>query len=196
MIDGNAVVAQARQGNVPPSWQVLRAKASFFYQQAGVGGLLLVVGAGGFLYLMSNPNMAIEPGVGSGTDTASGIGLWRNIDFAILAVFALVGIYVLVKSLADSANASQQLLVLMPEGFVISTNKMQTYEYSTIRNIAITLNRGTASIKLTPVSGASAIRVQLDGRFGTTKQIAQNILTARQRFAAAPVAPQQPPVNR
>lgn len=195
MIDGNVVVAQAQQGSVPPVWQVLRAKTSFFYQHAALGMLGLLIGAGVFLYLVLNPNTAFERG--SDTTTASGISLWRNIDFVVLSVIALVSIYVLLKNLAESANADQQVLVIMPEGFVISTDKIQTYAFSNIHHIAITLNsRGAATIKLTPLSGSLVIHVHLDKRFGDTEQIAQNILAAREHFTAAQVAAQQPPADR
>jgi len=197
MIDGNAIVAQTRQGSVQPTWQVLRGQSSYFYRQAGLGAVVLALGAAGIVYLLANPDTIYGYGLSDNVSISSGeFSFWRSADFVVVGLFALLGIATLIWRLAQSTNASQQLLVLMPEGFVMSTNKTQTYAFANLRSISVTVRNGTYYLNLLPASGASSVRLQIDGRFGNPKQVTQQIVAARDRFAAAKVGAQQPPVNR
>ncbi|HZS77776.1 MAG TPA: hypothetical protein VFA41_14275 [Ktedonobacteraceae bacterium] len=189
MIDGPMVVAQAQHGQVPPYWQVFRGKRSHFYNQAIAGLIVLLIAAGLAFYLYANPNIAIVPGYSSGGDLApDSFNLYRMGDYVFVAVLAALGIFYLIKSLVESDRATSQMLVLMPQGFVIHKKTSEAYVFSAYSSIKAVNNRGSINLQLYPVNSKKATRVTLDGRFGNPRQLAQLII---QRFQAS----KQPPAG-
>ena len=198
MLNGEAIVAQARQGVTYPGWQVWRASERYFLGQALIAVILLILIGIGILYLVSNGNVALLPGYGS-SDTpldANALSTWRAIDFGVGGLFAAVMAVLLVRAAAASANAAEQVLVLLPEGFVLGTSKTpKAYHFGSFRAVSLSNNRGAISLNLTPAAGGQKVRVSLDGRFGKSKPIAQAILVAHGQFVSRyqPVPqPQQP----
>ena len=75
----------------------------------------------------------------------------------------------------------------------MSIKKTVGYDFASIRAIKATNTSGTVTMQLTPVSGAKATAVALDGRFGNAKKNAQMILNARSQFLASHAASMQAP---
>lgn len=195
MVNGEAIVAQVRQGAWPQHWQVFRARTSYFLRQVFFMALLLVIAVVGIVYLLGHPNEVFTidyVGSSDGTIDPGAFSIWRVVDFALLALFLVGFAAYAVLMLVQLTGASEQVLVLFPEGFVVKNGPTRAFAFAQIRTISATRYRGVLNIRVVAVDGRS-FRVRLDGRFGSTKQLGQRILTARSQFAAA--AP-RPPVPR
>jgi hypothetical protein len=193
MLNGDAIIAQVRQGTWPQSWQVLRANRSHFIRLAIFIAIFLVLAAFGLLYLISNPDHAVVPGAAGspdgGTLDPATFAVWRTIDLAVLGI-ALVGLVVaVINTLLQMAHAQEQLLVVLPEGFVLKTRRLQTVAFAAIQTMTATSYRGVVTFKIGTVNGQK-LSVSLDARFGAARQVAQRILAARNQFTAAPAAGQ------
>ena len=194
MINGEAIVAQARQGAVFLDGQVWRAQERYFLAQTAVAGIFVLLMVFGFFYLLSNSNHAFVIGSygseGGPLDDAALAG-WRAFDFVAGGLFAVAMLVVLVRTAAASANAGEQVLVLLPDGFVLGTGKTpKTYPFAAYRAASASSTRGTVSLALMPAAGGRAVRVPLDGRFGKAKPIAQAILVAHRQFVSRYQPPQ------
>jgi hypothetical protein len=178
MLNAEAVVQQVRQGNVPPQWRVWRAKSSYFVQIAAVGAILLLIGVGATVFYLARPDhVLVLQGAGS-TLSDSALALWRTIDFVVFALVILIGLLMGIKGLLDMPKAQHQFLVLTPEGFVKVADKTLLYPFANIQQMKAVNNRGTITFTMQLRNGNTA-RMLLDGRFGNTKEIAQQIMTAR-----------------
>ena len=172
MVNIDMIVAQARNNQVPPTWQVYHGRSSFYVRQIAIGAFLLVVAAAGTIYLISNPFTAIVPGYASGDNIdPQTFTLYRSFDFIMVGLFALAGIVAVIRYLLELGRAYQQVLVLMPEGFVLSTGKTITYAYGTIREMKFVRSRYANSLKIYPWNAQKPVSVRLDGRFGNPKQL-------------------------
>lgn len=197
VLNADAVMMAVRQNQIPGSWQVFRGRVAFHMQQLLGGVLILVLGFVGIMYLLLNPRIAIVPGYGS-NDSPIDPGpftIARTVDFVVLAILLLVGLWLCFSSSSQLTVARDQALVLMPDGFVISTKNPVAYAYAAMQGMSARNNRGTITFNITPVGGAQRQSFRLDGRFGNAKQIATQILAGRAEWQRAhPTAqPQQPP---
>lgn len=189
MLAGETVVAQVDHGAAPPNWQITRGRPAFHLQQIILGVVVVAIGVVGAVFLLANPDQAFSYGAG-GEASMSVINGWRTVDFVVLAIFALAGAYLIVQHTGSYASAKSDLLVMVPEGFVIRTGRrIQTYDFATLTSLRATLSRGTLIVNATQASGAK-LRSSIDGRFGKVKPIGQAILAAYSQYRAATVRPQ------
>lgn len=187
MLDGEAIVHQALQGSAQPNWRVFPAKLSHFLGSiAGyaIGALLLL---GVIAYLAANPDVAFS--LGSSSDTPNVIQFWRNIDFVVAGVMTLACIALLGLSVRGLSTVKHQVLVLLPEGFVMQKGAekktMTVIEFGAISGIATSVSNGNWSLVMPRTNGKGAVKLDLDGRFGSPKQIAKTLEEARSQYAIA-----------
>ncbi len=176
MVNIDMIVAQARNNQVPPTWQVYHGRSSFYVRQIIVGALLLAFAAAGAIYLVSHPFTAIVPGYASDNNVdPQTFTLYRAVDFLVVGLFALVGIVAGVRYLRELGRAYQYVLVLMPEGFVLSTGKTVAYAYGTIREMKLVRSRYANSLKIYTWNAQKPVSIKFDGRFGNPKQLISTI---------------------
>jgi hypothetical protein len=190
VLDGNTVLAYAQQGSVPPNWSVWRAKLSYFIVQSVAGVLIFALGFGAIVYFLGDPNHAFVLGSygspDSGTLNQGAFNAWRIADFTGAGALALLGAILAIRRAAELPSAGEQMLVLLPEGIVMSTSQVpRTFAFAALRALNVSSYRGTYTLTLKPASGGKSVRIMLDGRFGKSKPIASAILGAHQRFLAA-----------
>lgn len=192
-MDGEKVLAQARQGRAAPNWQVLPVRARHFMQNMAIFGVAAATLVVLLVVLALHPNNAVT--TGSSIDSDSALSLWRMADFIIGAVLALACVGATVLAIRDYRTRNSQMLVLMPEGFVmrtgIGTRSLRTISYGTIGAVNVSVYRGQYTLKMPRLDGHGTIRVQLDARFGPPKPIVQQITTAQARFAASRTSAQR-----
>ena len=178
MVNIDMIVAQARNNQVPPTWQVYHGRSSFYVRQIVIGAIVLAFAAAGAIYLVSHPFIAIVPGYTSDNNVDPQMfTLDRAFDFIMVGLFALVGIAAVIRYLPEPGRAYQYVLVLMPEGFVLNTGKTAAYAYGTIREMKLVRSRYTSSLKIYPWNTQKPVSVRLDGRFGNPKQLNSTIYT-------------------
>lgn len=157
-----------------------------FWQSAGLGIFLIVVGMGFTIFYLANTNQALVVD-GTGSLDAGSLAVWRTLDFGIFALFSLLGIYTAVKSLAfDMPKAERQFLVLTPEGIVKCVDKTTGYDFANIQQMKAVNNRGTLTITM-PLKHGGKARLTLDGRFGNSKQIFRQLARAQSATTRAAV---------
>jgi hypothetical protein len=200
-LNADAVMQAVRQGYVPDSWRVYRGRVGWLVRQMLGGVLMLLLSFIGVMYLLLNPYTAVVPGTpGDHTTIETGqIAMWRGIDFVVLGFILLIGFVLSVGSASQLPNIREQVLVLMPDGFVLTLKKPTAYAYGAMQALSAQNRRGVIQFNITPGGNARRRLVALDGRFGNAKQIATQILMARnewQRVHAtvpSPQSPQSPP---
>lgn len=189
MFDPNQVLQQARAHMSPPNWQVLPAKQSHFLQALFGGIVLIILGIGAAGYLLLNPGFIV--GLASLVNVDNLFTFWRVADFVICAFIVLGGAGLIRGAVAGMATQEQQMLVLMPEGFVMqkgaSSKTMAAIAYANVNTPKLVVQNGAASLLMARANGQGALRVRLDGRFGPPKQIAKRIIEAHQLFVHAQV---------
>ncbi|GAC1451854.1 MAG: hypothetical protein PVSMB4_11990 [Ktedonobacterales bacterium] len=189
MIDGQAIVQQALQGYAPPGWQILRARQSHFLGTiiSGIALTLLVLGLIG--YLIVDPGFVI--GLRGAVNVDSLHQFWRIVDFIAGGVFAAAFIALTVKGVRDLGTIDNQVLVMMPEGFVMqkgpATKAPLTVAYESTAGARLQIDRGTVYLLLARANRQGALKIEIDGRFGKPKPIAQQIIQAQTAYAAAHV---------
>ena len=197
LFSADAVITAVQQGHAPTQWQVFRARVGYHVQQILGGVFFLLLGFVGVLYLLVNPHVAIVPGYGS-SDTPLDSGPFaaaRTFDFVVLAIVLLVSLGLSAFAASQLATVRNQMLVLMPEGFVINARKPMAYAFSGMQAMTARNNRGTITFNVTPVGGGRGQTFRLDSRFGNAKQIATQMLAVRgewQRIHAAPASQAAP----
>lgn len=189
MVNIDMIVAQARNNQVPPTWQVYHGRSSFYVRQIVIGAVLLAFAAGGTIYLVAHPYIAIVPGYTSDNPLDPQMFTFnRGLDFAIAGLVALAGIVAVIRYLLELGRVNEYVLVLMPEGFVLSTGKTIAYAYGTIREMKIVRSRYANSLKISTWNAQKPVSVRLDGRFGNPKQLISTIYTMwKNRVTVAPV---------
>jgi uncharacterized membrane protein len=177
MIDTQAVVQQASLGMAPPSWQVLRAKRSFFISSA-IGGVVFTIGAlAAAIYLFVSGAIV---GIGVSDQTPSNVAIfWFIVDMVALAAAAIGGVIFALGSLRGLSTADEQMLVLMPEGFVLrrgaAENKTTTVNFQRVATVTPSVQSGRVFLIMQIVGSGQRAKVELDNRFGPAKRLAQQI---------------------
>lgn len=186
MIDAGMVLRMVRSGQVPPQWQVVRAKRGFFLMQSFLGVLLVILGVGGAVALLASGTV-----IGYGLSDTSPDGVvtfWFVVDMLVLAACVIGGIVLAIQQLLRLGTVDEQVLVLMPDGFVMRRGSAPkdtlAYSYDSIRAVDRVVRNGTNYLVMQPVQGR-AVRLTLDGRFGPPKRIAQQIQAMAVDYRAA-----------
>lgn len=197
MIDWNRVIEHVRAGTAPAAWQVVRAKKSYFIWVA-IGALVVAIGAiAGEAYLLSSNTIV---GYALPADpTPQVYNLWHTLDLVAAIAIALACIVAAVRGIQQTGTLNEQMLILLPEGFVMrrgtKPKDTQAFNYPTIRTIKRQVRNSTTTLVLEMADGRAA-RVVLDGRFGKVKAIAQQIQNAHAQYVAALARPRPMPPQR
>lgn len=187
MMEGQAVLAQACQGRAAPDWQVLPARPGRFVRNIAMFGVAAVVLVVLLILLAANPNEAVTPG--SSIDSDSVLTFWRTVDFIVGAALVLACVGGTILAARDFDSRHSQMLVLMPDGFVMQTSadprSMRAVGYAAISGVNVSVMRGEYTLTMPRTDGHGFTRIRLDDRFGAPKQIVQRITTAQAQFSAA-----------
>jgi hypothetical protein len=165
---------------------VLRAKRSFFVQATIVGALLTVGAIAVAVYLFTSGSVF---GYGLNDQTPSNVLLiWLIIDLVVLIGVAIAGIVIAIRHLLQLGTAGDQMLILMPTGFVkrqgTADNQTTAVEYQQVAAMRTSIERGGVYLLIQPRGGAKVAKVELDSRFGKPKAIAQHITGTWAQVAA------------
>jgi hypothetical protein len=115
----------------------------------------------------------------------------RTVDFGVIVLFLVVGLWIGGTSAAHLTSLQNEVLVLMPQGFVIDTKTPVAYSYAAMRSLSARNSRGVVTFTITDAA-ARRQRLRLDGRFGNAGQLAGQILTMRNTFLRAQAGAQPP----
>lgn len=186
MLDAETIIASAQRETPQAGWQVWREHRSFFLRMALIGIVFLIGGGYGAMYLQGHPDTAFVLGaVGDPTTVPLDPGLFmtaRTIDFVVVGVVALLGLYSLIWGIYRTAVGGGQLLVLTPEGLVLRRQSAaQSFPFAAVRSLTTTRVYGTLQVRLIFTDGTKKT-IKLDGRFGSPKLIARAILAAYRRM--------------
>jgi len=192
MMDAEAVVQRVKAGAAPADWQVMRAKSSFFVWSA-IGGIVftfLAVVAAGYLFLTDT-----IVGIGVNDQTPDNVAFfWFIVDMVVLVAVAIGGIVFAILRARDLGSVNEQMLVLMPEGFVkrVGAGPKGTFSaaYATIARLTPAVRNSTQYLDAMTSDGKRA-SVELDGRFGNAKQVARQIAGQHAHYVATHSGGQQ-----
>ncbi|HEX6800677.1 MAG TPA: hypothetical protein VF116_23395 [Ktedonobacterales bacterium] len=188
MMDSNAIIGQVQSGAAPANWQVLRARRGFFVQGA-IGGIVLAVfAAAAAVYLFATGTVV---GYGLNDQTPNGVlTFWFIADMVVLAAIVVIGIVFCINRLVTLGSTESQLLVLMPQGFVMrlgsSAKATRRVSYQQIATMVPTVRRGNVSLVMQTRDGRK-VTLPLDGRFGKPRPLAQQIQGMHAAYMAATV---------
>lgn len=195
VIDANAAIQQVRSGTAPPSWQVLRARPTFFMWSA-IGGVVFTLAAiAAAIYLFVSNTVV---GIGVTDQTPPNVALfWLIVDMLVLAACAVIGVVSAVRHVRRLGSASEQMLVLMPEGFVLrrgTTEKdVTTINYQRIATMTPTAKNGAMVLAMTIAGSGKRAAVTLDNRFGPAKKLASEIAGTHAHYVSTARASAQAP---
>jgi hypothetical protein len=192
MIDAEAVVQQVKAGAVPADWQVMRAKPSFFVWSA-IGGIIftfLAVVAAGYLFLTGT-----IVGIGVNDQTPDNVAFfWFIVDMVVLVAVAIGGIVFAILRARDLGSANEQMLVLMPDGFVKRTGggPKGTFSatYTNIATLRPAIRNSSQCLDAVTRDGKRA-SIELDGRFGNVKKLSRQIAGQHAHYDATHSGGQQ-----
>jgi hypothetical protein len=177
MIDSSTVLQQASTGMAPPTWEVLRARRSFFISSA-IGGVCITLGAiAAAIYLLLSGTIV---GIGVNDQTPSNVAFfWFIVDMVALAAFAIGGIAFAVVRLRGLGSIDGQMLILMPEGFVMrrgtATKDTTTVNYQRAATMTPSVQNGTVYLVIQLAGSGQRAKVEIDNRFGPAKKLAEQI---------------------
>ena len=176
MIDANAVVQQVKAGAAPASWQVIPARGSFFLMSALGGIVVALVAVGAEVYLRASNSVygiAIPPDASEGV-----LNFWANVDLIFFAAVAIGGVVFAVMRARAIGSASEQMLVLLPEGFVKRTGTSEkdtlAVNYANLTTITPTVRNGNQYLSVQTKAG-KRVSIEIDGRFGNAKTLVRQI---------------------
>jgi hypothetical protein len=185
MIDAEAVVQRVKTGAAPADWQVMGAKPSFFVWSA-TGGIVvtfLAVVAAGYLFLTGT-----IVGIGVNDQTPHNVAVfWFIVDMVALVAVAIGGIVFAIRRGRDLGSATEQILVLLPDGFVkrVGAGPKGTFSatYATIARLTPAVRNSSQYLDIVTRDGRRA-SVALDGRFGNAKSLARQIAGQHAHYVA------------
>lgn len=196
-INAGAVVAMARQGQVLPGWQVYRGQPSFHARQIVLAILIALIGCAGAAYLLTNPQIAIVPGYSSDTTTldTGPFAAARAFDFVIIGLLLAGGIWYAIAHAVQISSAASRVLIVMPEGFVVSIKRPIAYSFAGMRSVSASSFQGAVTLSITDAARRGKQRVRLDGRFGNARQLAGQIIAARESYMRSRTAMRSPSIG-
>jgi len=176
MIDANAVVQQVKAGAAPASWQVIHARGSFFLMSALGGIVAAIVAIGAEVYLRASNSVygiAIPPDASEGV-----LNFWSAVDLIFFAAVAIGGVVFAIMRARAISSASEQMLVLLPEGFVKRTGTSEkdtlAVNYANLTTATPTVRNGSHFLSVRTKAG-QRISIEIDGRFGNAKALVRQI---------------------
>jgi hypothetical protein len=187
MLDSTTILSQVRSGTAPSTWQVYRPSRSFFLQGAIGGVVLLIAAVAAAAYLLLSGTV-----VGYGVNDFSPDGVltfWFAADLVVLLAFAIGGIVLVVGRLRSLGSIDDQVLVLMPEGYLTRTgpSEKQTtlVDFQLIAPVQLTISNGSVYLLSRQQTTGKTLKLEMDSRFGKPKVVAQQILALYGQFAHA-----------
>jgi hypothetical protein len=185
MIDAEAVLQQVKAGATPADWQVMKAKSSFFVWRA-IGGIvftLFSVLAAGYLFLTGT-----IVGIGVNDQTPDNVAFfWFIVDMIVLALCAIGGIVYAIIRARDLGSVNEQMLVVMPDGFVkragLGSKDTFSATYANIATLTPAVRNSSQYLDAVTRDGRRA-SVELDGRFGNVKKLARQIAGQHAHYVA------------
>lgn len=186
MIDANAVVAQIKSGSAPASWQVVPARGSFFLWGT-LGGIVTAIAAvAAELYLRASNSVygiAIPPDASEGV-----LNFWALADLIVVAVFAAGGVAFAINRARAIGTTSEQMLVLLPEGFVKRTGTSEkdtlAVSYADLTSATPTVRNGSHYLSVQTKAG-KRVSIEIDGRFGNAKTLVRQIAGQHAHYVTA-----------
>lgn len=188
MMDSLAIMTQVRAGVAPPTWKVLPAKGSHFIT-AGLFSILFGLALiAGLVYLLISNTLIyfIVPPDNEGISI-----FWFLFDNIVGGAVAIGLIVMGIMKLVEMGTAQQQALVLMPEGFVIQTQKAVVVHYGLVAGMTIAISQGNVVLNMRRTDNGQTMKVALDNRFGAPKPIGKAIVQAQGLYAQAAAMAQQ-----
>lgn len=188
MLDSSAIMNQVRAGVAPPTWKVMPAKGSHFITTGLLYILFGLAMIGGLVYLFFSNTLIyfLVPPVNDGLKI-----FWFLFDNIVGALLAIGGFIGGIKKLAEMGSAQQQAMVLMPEGFLMQTQKAIMVHYGQVAGMTMALKNGEVILNMRRADNGKTMKVTLDGRFGATKPIGQAIVQAQGQYAQVAALAQQ-----
>lgn len=189
MIDTQTAIQRVKTGTAPASWQVSRASRSFFLWSV-LGGVALMTGAvAAAIYLYLSGTIV---GIGVNDETPDGLALlWFIVDMLILAALTITGIVFAIRRAIAIGTASEQMLILMPEGFVKRTGTAArdtlAVNYATIAAVTASADNGP-QVLVMDTSAGQRLKVEIDGRFSHAKALKQQIAGQHAHYLATAAA--------
>jgi hypothetical protein len=186
MIDANAVVQQVKAGAAPASWQVIPARGSFFMWNA-FGGVALVIGAvAAAIYLFLSGTIV---GIGVNDQTPDNVAFfWFIVDMVVLAALAIGGVVFAIRRALAIGSADEQMLVLLPEGFVKRTGTSEkdtlAVNYANLITATPAVRNGSQYLDVRTKAG-KRVSIEIDGRFGNAKTLVRQISGQHAHFVTA-----------
>jgi hypothetical protein len=195
VIDANAAIQQASTGMAPPSWQVLRARPSFFVWSA-IGGIAFTLGAIAAVIYLRVSHMIVGMGLTDQTPT-SVLAFWQVADLVVLAVCVVLGIVGAVRHLRRLGSAADQMLILMPEGFVMrrgtGSKDVTTVNFARVASMTPSAQRGGIALAMRIAGSGKPAQVTFDNRFGPAKRLTQEIAGMHAHYLTTAAAGVQAP---
>ncbi len=186
MIDANAVVQQVKAGAAPASWQVFSARGSYFLWNA-LGGAALAIGAvAAPIYLFLSGTIV---GIGANDQTPDNVAFfWFIVDMLVLAALFIGGIVFAIRRALAISSASEQMLVLLPEGFVkrtgTSAKDTLAVNYANLTTVTPTVRNGSHYLSVQTKAG-KRVSIEIDARFGNAKTLVRQIAGQHAHYVTA-----------
>ena len=186
MIDANAVIQQVKAGAAPASWQVIPARGSFFMWNA-FGGVALMIGAvAAAIYLFLSGTIV---GIGVNDQTPDNVAFfWFIVDMLILAALAIGGVVFAIRRALAINSADEQMLVLLPEGFVKRTGTPEkdtlAVNYANLITATPAVRNGSQYLDVQTKAG-KRVSIEIDGRFGNAKALVRQISGQHAHYVTA-----------
>lgn len=192
MIDANAVVQQVKAGAAPASWQVIPARGSFFLWSALAGVALAIGAVAAAIYLFLSGTIV---GIGVNDQTPDNVAFfWFIVDMLVLAALAIGGTVFAIRRALAISSAGEQMLVLLPEGFVKRTGTSDkdtlAVNYANLSTITPAVRNGSQYLDVRTKAG-KRVSIELDGRFGNAKTLARQIAGQHAHYVTASVGGQR-----
>ena len=149
--------------------------------------VLLIAAVAAAAYLLLSGTV-----VGYGVNDFSPDGVltfWFAADLVVLLAFAIGGIVLMVGRLRSLGSIDDQVLVLMPEGYLTRTgpSEKQTalVDFRLIAPVQLTISNGSVYLVSRQQTTGKTLKLEMDSRFGKPKVVAQQILALYGQFAHA-----------
>ncbi len=187
MLSKEEILAYAQQGTPMPGWIVLRPHMAYLARQAIIYGILAIIVVGLGIAFLSQNQFVVTPGYGTGTVDPGSFQLWRTIDLIVLALFFCVMAGVALVNVSDLSTVDQQLIVLMPEGFLVKKRRSeQLVAYTGVNSISPRVDRyGRVTMNIRAAQTNALYKVQFDNRYGKSRGLASQIVNAHRQALAA-----------
>src|SRR5258708_18723233 len=139
MLSKEEILAYVQQGQALPEWNVLRPKVAYLTRQALIyGGLAVLI----VILIVVFLNQDYSFGYWVGTPDDSTLQTWRYIDLIILGLLFVASLFVSLRNVLDLSTVQTQVLVLMPDGFLLKKRKTEQFiAYAGVTNLSVHAGR-------------------------------------------------------